>query len=160
MEIGSPAFDNGKRLPRAYVRGGDNQSPPLHWWGAPADARSFMIVCDDIDAPNGGFHHWGYFNIPQTYGDLPEGAGRIGQPTGHQAINGFGEPRYDGPEPPVGKGPHRRVHGGAAGHQDDVQVGKTRFQAPHQFEAVQIGHPDIDNRQVRNELGGDGESVA
>jgi Raf kinase inhibitor-like YbhB/YbcL family protein len=109
MEIGSPAFDNGKRLPKAYVRGGDNQSPPLHWWGAPADARSFMIVCEDIDAPNGGFHHWGYFNIPQTYGDLPEGAGRIGQPTGHQAINGFGEPRYDGPEPPVGKGPHRYV---------------------------------------------------
>jgi Raf kinase inhibitor-like YbhB/YbcL family protein len=109
MEIGSPAFDNGKRLPKAYVRGGDNQSPPLHWWGAPAGARSFMIVCEDLDAPNGGFHHWGYFNIPRTYGDLPEGAGRIGQPTGHQAINGYGEPRYDGPEPPIGKGPHRYV---------------------------------------------------
>src|SRR4029453_15521421 len=28
------------------------------------------------------------------------------------------------------------------------------------LEAVQIGHPDIDDRQVRNELGGDGKRIA
>ena len=38
--------------------------------------------------------------------------------------------------------------------------GKRGFQPRHQLEAVQIGHPDIDNRQVRNELGGDGQTAS
>ena len=42
----------------------------------------------------------------------------------------------------------------AAGHQDDVQPRKSRFQLRHQLEAVQIGHPDVDNRQIRMKLAG------
>jgi Raf kinase inhibitor-like YbhB/YbcL family protein len=109
MDLASTAFENGQTLPRTYVHGGDNQSPPLHWWDAPERTRSFMVVCEDPDAPKGTFRHWAYFDIPDTYEALPEGAGRVGQPTGRQAVNDFGYPRYDGPEPPIGHGPHRYV---------------------------------------------------
>ena len=42
----------------------------------------------------------------------------------------------------------------AAGHQDDVEPRKARFQLRHQLEAVQIGHPDVDDRQLRMKLAG------
>lgn len=111
MPIGfaSQVFDNNKRLPKRYVRGGENISPPLHWWNPPAETRSFAVIMQDADATNGRSHHWGYFDIPRSYLDLPEAAGRMVQPTGRHGVNDFGEPRYDGPEPPIGKGLHRYV---------------------------------------------------
>src|SRR5262245_51073138 len=41
-----------------------------------------------------------------------------------------------------------------AGHQDDFQSWKTRFQLRHQLEAVQIRHPDVDDGQFGMELAG------
>ena len=109
MQLDSQAFDSGRQLPRRYVRGGENISPPLHWWDVPGDTRSFAVIMEDADAANGRARHWGYHDIPAGYLDLPEAAGRYGQATGRHGINDFGEPRYDGPEPPIGKGPHRYV---------------------------------------------------
>jgi hypothetical protein len=109
LELNSPAFDDGQPLPRKYAHGGDNASPPLHWSGPPAGVQSFMVLMEDPDAPRGVFRHWAIYDIPPDHLGLPEGAGRVGQPTGRQAINDFGEPRYDGPEPPIGDRPHRYV---------------------------------------------------
>ena len=36
----------------------------------------------------------------------------------------------------------------AARHQDDVDFRKTRLQSRHQLEAVDVGHSDVDNRQL------------
>ena len=41
----------------------------------------------------------------------------------------------------------------AAGHQDHVEAGKARLQPRHQLEAVEIGHPDVDDRELGLELG-------
>src|SRR5262245_22679326 len=42
----------------------------------------------------------------------------------------------------------------AAGHQDHVHVRKTRLQLRHQLEAVEIGHADVEDRELRFQLFG------
>lgn len=90
----SPAFADGSPIPNDYVRDGRNLSPPLKWTGAPARVRSYMLIMDDVDAPNGAFHHWVVYNIPADRGSLPQSVD-----TGSQG--------YDGPDPAPGSGLHR-----------------------------------------------------
>ena len=47
----------------------------------------------------------------------------------------------------------------AARHQDDVDVGLVRLQPDHQLEAVQSGHSDVEDDEVRIELGGERHGV-
>lgn len=104
--ISSSAFESGGPIPRKYTRDGENLSPPLQWRDVPKDARSLALVIEDPDAPSGTFHHWAAYNIKPTQTALREGlssskADRLGY-----GVNDFGYPRYDGPQPPKGDGPH------------------------------------------------------
>jgi Raf kinase inhibitor-like YbhB/YbcL family protein len=73
----------------------------------PEGTRSFLIVCDDPDAPSGIFHHWAAFDIPPHWRGLKEGHGAESLANGfRQAINDFGKPGYSGPCPPPGGKPH------------------------------------------------------
>ena len=103
----SPAFRNGEMIPRKYTADGENLSPPLVWTDAPGGTRSFVLIVEDPDAPNGTFRHWGLYNIPGGWTMLPEGIkhGAENEPLAH-AMNDFGHRRYDGPAPPKGHGPH------------------------------------------------------
>ena len=47
----SPAFQNGGAIPERYVRADQNVSPPIRWTDPPAEAKSFMLVVEDPDAP-------------------------------------------------------------------------------------------------------------
>ncbi|MBV9748701.1 MAG: YbhB/YbcL family Raf kinase inhibitor-like protein [Acetobacteraceae bacterium] len=109
LQLNSPAFDDGGALPRRYAHGGDNLSPPLHWSDPPDGVQSWAIVMEEPQAPAGQRWRWALYDLPPEHGDLPEGAGRVGQPTGRHAVNDLGEARYDGPEPPAGSGQHRYV---------------------------------------------------
>lgn len=107
MELMSPAFAQGGEIPRKHTGDGENVSPPLRWRNAPDTAHSFLIVCDDPDAPSGTFHHWAAFDIPSNWRELGEGHGAESVGDGfRQAINGFGKPGYSGPLPPEGDRPH------------------------------------------------------
>lgn len=44
-------------------RDGENLSPPLEWTGVPAQARGFLPIPEDPDAPSGPFRHWGLCNL-------------------------------------------------------------------------------------------------
>jgi Raf kinase inhibitor-like YbhB/YbcL family protein len=101
----SPAFENGARIPTKYTLDGDNLSPPLEWQDAPSGTKSFVLVVEDPDAPNGTFRHWALYNIGHEHDRLPEGIGRDGQNLG-MGVNDFGHHRYDGPQPPRGHGVH------------------------------------------------------
>jgi hypothetical protein len=105
--VNSPAFRNGEKIPAKYTADGENISPPLAWHDAPAGARSFALIVEDPDAPNGTFRHWGLCNLPGGRTMLPEGVEQSvkTEPLGH-AVNDFGHRRYDGPAPPKGHGPH------------------------------------------------------
>jgi Raf kinase inhibitor-like YbhB/YbcL family protein len=107
MQLNSPAFKNGERLPQRYSCDGEDLSPPLAWSDAPADARSFAIFCDDPDAPSGTFHHWAIYDIPKTTHELPENfASNVARSVVLQGTNDFGKPGYGGACPPKGHGTH------------------------------------------------------
>lgn len=107
MRLSSSAFSEGGVIPRRFTCDGENLSPPLHWSEAPPGTRSFVLLCDDPDAPAGVWRHWAVYDIPADGTDLAEGAGRRGDGKGlRQAVNDFGEAAYGGPCPPHGHGRH------------------------------------------------------
>lgn len=107
MRLRSNAFSDGAAIPRRCTCEGEDVSPPFNWSDPPAQTLSFVLLCDDPDAPAGTWHHWAAYDIPPTRLDLPEGAGRSHAQDGlKQAINDFGRPGYGGPCPPKGHGPH------------------------------------------------------
>jgi Raf kinase inhibitor-like YbhB/YbcL family protein len=108
MRLRSIAFSDGGPIPRRYSCDGDDLSPPLQWSDAPAETRSFVVLCDDPDAPAGTWHHWAAYDISADRTMLPEGAARsAGRERLKQATNDFGRMGYGGPCPPRGHGTHR-----------------------------------------------------
>ena len=64
---GWPWFSTGGKIPKGTCNG-QNTSPQ----GVPANAESFLVVCDDPDASGGAFQHWGAYNIPADWTGLKE----------------------------------------------------------------------------------------
>lgn len=107
MQLSSTAFRSGSAIPRRYTCDGDDISPPLKWSGPPEETRSFVLLCDDPDAPGGIWHHWAAYDIPADLTSLAEGAARrAGAREFKQAINDFRQPGYGGPCPPHRHGLH------------------------------------------------------
>jgi Raf kinase inhibitor-like YbhB/YbcL family protein len=106
---------NGEAIPARYSGMGEDFSPPLEWSGAPSNTKSFVIICEDPDAPKRAgmdhpFVHWVLFDIPSHVSFLPENLGREPELSriepARQGINSFGKVGYNGPMPPVGHGIH------------------------------------------------------
>lgn len=107
MRLTSSAFADGATIPRRFTCDGEGLSPPLGWSDPPDSVGSFVLLCDDPDAPGGTWHHWAAYDIPADRTGLLEGAAR--QSSGQdfkQAINDFRKPGYGGPCPPRGHGLH------------------------------------------------------
>lgn len=98
--LSTPAFVAGGDIPREYTCDGDNVPPPLVWTEAPKGTRSFVLIVDDPDAPNGTFTHWVVFDIPGHRSDLPSGA--RSDAVGLAGRNSAGDTGYTGPCPPSG----------------------------------------------------------
>lgn len=108
LSIRSSAFAPLGSIPQQFTRTGANVSPPLEWQGAPQGTRSFALIVEDPDAPQGTFHHWLVYDIPTSVMSLPEGAGSRDPVTRlRMGRNDFGNSRYDGPQPPPGDPAHR-----------------------------------------------------
>lgn len=108
MRITSSAFAEGQPIPARFSYENSSISPALAWSDAPAETKSFALVCDDPDAPSGDWVHWVIYDIPATVSTLPEHVPAIEKlPNGaRQGVNDFGRVGYGGPCPPPGK-PHR-----------------------------------------------------
>ena len=100
MEIHSIAFSNGSPMPLQYTCDGKDISPPLNWTNPPAATRSFVLLCDDPDAPGGTWHHWAVYDLPDPERSLAEGASRHPK-SFKQAINDFQKRGYGGPVHPT-----------------------------------------------------------
>jgi Raf kinase inhibitor-like YbhB/YbcL family protein len=100
FHITSRSFQEGEVIPEQFTCDGANTPPPLAFADAPAGTRSFALIMDDPDAPNGVFTHWLAYNIPIEGPDL-----RVDE--GVMMRNGFGSMGYGGPCPPHGHGQHR-----------------------------------------------------
>ena len=107
MRLTSSDFSDEGKIPRVCACDGEDASPALQWTDAPPATRSFVLLCNDPDAPDGVWRHWAAYDIPHNWSHLARGAGRPG-PRDHlkQAINDFGKSGYGGPCPPQGHGTH------------------------------------------------------
>lgn len=108
MKLASSAIQEGGTIPTPYTGDGADASPPLEWTGAPAAVQSYVLICDDPDAPRGTWVHWVLFNIPSESTLLPDGVPATPEIPGggSHGKNDFKKLGYGGPSPPRGK-PHR-----------------------------------------------------
>lgn len=100
----SSAFNDGDILPVKYTCDGEGINPPLQWESVPADTASFVIICEDPDAPGGTFTHWMIYNIPADSRNIQENLPlkpelRNGS---LQGKNDFSKTGYGAPCPPGG----------------------------------------------------------
>ncbi|KXA92859.1 hypothetical protein AKJ66_03395 [candidate division MSBL1 archaeon SCGC-AAA259E22] len=111
LELSSPAFSSGGKIPSKYTFDGSDISPPLNISGAKGE--SLAIIMDDPDASGGTFTHWLIWNIPANTTQIPEGipqeetVGELGNAI--QGTNDFGEIGYRGPKPPEGEKHEYRI---------------------------------------------------
>ncbi len=108
--IVSSVFSNGSQIPINYTCNGLDYSIPLYINDVPSNAKSLVIIMEDLNAPSGVFIHWVLYDVPPNITELPQGI-----PTqyyvpgiGYQGINDFGKVGYGGPCPPPGP-PHKYV---------------------------------------------------
>lgn len=99
MKISSPAFQEGGAIPEKFSKNGQNVNPELRIEGAPAKAKSLVLIVDDPDAPVGLFTHWLVWNIDPKTTEIAENSVPKGAVQGTNDFPGRG---YDGPQPPSG----------------------------------------------------------
>ena len=124
MNITSPAFKHGGKIPEEYSAYADNISPPLRVEGLTPGAKCWALIMDDPDAPRGTFTHWLLYNIPVEITDIPEGTVPARALVGK---NDHGTIEYFGPRPPSGE--HRYYFTAyALARKLDLPAGATRDQ--------------------------------
>ena len=113
LDVSSPVFGNGEKIPAAHSAYDQNFSPALRWSGAPDGTKSFVLMMEDPDAKVTPLPvlHWIAWNIPGSTFALPEGIpaseGVTDPKDMRQGPNYSGKPGYAGPKPPAGDAPHR-----------------------------------------------------
>ncbi|WP_420139371.1 YbhB/YbcL family Raf kinase inhibitor-like protein [Sphingomonas sp.] len=114
LELSSPAFANGARLPERFTADGEGVSPPLVWRDPPEGATSLALIVEDPDAPAPyPLVHAVVWNIPTGENRLAEGA-IVRDGTGAADGRDVGRNSYLGegwlpPDPPTGHGNHDYV---------------------------------------------------
>jgi hypothetical protein len=101
MKLTSTSFSNGQAIPGDFsfctpdpahhVCLGKNLNPHLAWSEAPADTKSFVLICHDPDVPSKGddvnqegrtvpaalprvdFFHWVLIDLPASFNTIAEG---------------------------------------------------------------------------------------
>ena len=108
MQLTSTAFSEGGAIPARFTCDDRNVSPVLSWSGAPAGAKSLVLIADDPDAPGGTWVHWVLYDLPVATSELAEDTPKTQYLPGgaKQGLNDFKRLGYGGPCPPPGK-PHR-----------------------------------------------------
>ena len=104
MKLESSAIVPDGLIPSQYTCDGQDISPPLNWSEPPPNTQSFVLICDDPDAPRGTFVHWVIYNLPGDTRQLLEQISNSPQLAqgGVHGKNDFGKLGYGGPCPPGG----------------------------------------------------------
>lgn len=97
MKLTSIAFKNGTAIPKKYTCMDRDINPPLAWDNVPEGTKSFALIVDDPDAPEGTWTHWLVKDISPDMRTINED-----QVPGIQVRNSFDKKEYGGPCPPSG----------------------------------------------------------
>jgi Raf kinase inhibitor-like YbhB/YbcL family protein len=137
MELKSPAFSEGKKIPLKYTCNGEGISPALKWTGMPEGTQSLMIETADSAEINGSVNHWLVYSIPADVTELEKGI-----PPGDTLPNGakqgstaFPQSGYNGPCPKTGDSAvfyHLRIY--AVDKDVDLAPGATRDEVMEQID--------------------------
>ncbi len=100
INITTQEFANGGKIPPDFTCDGRDTSPTFLLEHIPGDAKSLVIVMEDMNSNPKGFTHWLAFNISPDSGSI-EGSKVLGNAT--LGTNDFGNIEYDGPCPPAGE---------------------------------------------------------
>jgi len=102
MELSSPAFDQGARIPAPFTCDADDVSPELKIDGIPPATATLVLIMDDPDAPMGTWDHWVAYDIEPAM-TIPQNVGALGT----DGLNSWKRTGYGGPCPPSGT--HRYI---------------------------------------------------
>jgi Raf kinase inhibitor-like YbhB/YbcL family protein len=99
LELSTPAFKQGEKIPSKYTCDGAGMNPALNFGGVPANTKQFVLTMHDPDVPktlmpSGNFDHWFVWDLPANSKGIAEGAGA------KMGMNGAGKAGYIGPCPP------------------------------------------------------------
>jgi len=100
MKLSSSSFGDNQRIPGAcsfavpnatdHIKLSSNRNPQLSWSGAPADTKSFVLICHDYDVPSKGddvnkegrsvpaslprvdFYHWVLVDLASSMSSIAE----------------------------------------------------------------------------------------
>ena len=100
--VTSPAFENETKIPIQYTGYGEDISPELHISEIDKNAKSLVIIMDDMDHPIPAYNHWVIWNIPVMQvipENIPHGS-CVEQLGGAIQGRGYGKNKYRGPKPP------------------------------------------------------------
>lgn len=114
IDLMSPAFADGGRLPPRFTADGEGVSPPLVWGNVPEGTSKLALLVEDADAPAPTpLVHAILWGLPAAVGRLEEGAivadgagNRDGRDVGRSSFLREG---WLPPDPPTGHGEHRYV---------------------------------------------------
>ncbi|WP_156679973.1 YbhB/YbcL family Raf kinase inhibitor-like protein [Sphingomonas profundi] len=114
IDLSSPAFAAGGRLPERFTADGAGLSPPLLWGEVPAGTRSLALIVEDADAPAPQpLVHAIVWGLPADERRLTEGAivaDGSGGPDGRDVgRNSYFAEGWLPPDPPTGHGAHDYV---------------------------------------------------
>ncbi len=144
MELKSPAFEHGGKIPSRHTCDGADVSPTLRISGVPEGVAALALVMDDPDAPGGTFDHWLVWNIPPDTAEVPEGT----EPQGVQGRTGFGQLGYGGPCPP--NGTHRyRFKLYALDEALDLRAGSSKAKLEAAMEGHVVGEALLEGTYAR-----------
>lgn len=111
IDLRSPAFANGGRIPERFTADGDGVSPPLFWTGVPEEATHLALLVEDADAPTPApLVHAIVWGLPAEDGQLTENAivaDGDGGAQGDVGRNSYLREGWLPPDPPTGHGEHR-----------------------------------------------------
>lgn len=111
IQLSSPAFADGARLPERFTADGGGVSPPLVWGPLPAGTHRLALLVEDADAPAPQpLVHAVVWGLPADTHRLAEGA--IVRDGGSASEGDIGRNSFLGegwlpPDPPTGHGVHR-----------------------------------------------------
>ncbi len=115
IQLTSTVFADGGRIPALYTVEAGDISPPLAWTNVPAEAKELVLIVEDYDVPfpHPLMHLLVYSIPPSSTGFAEDALPSKNSPHDRPGLllgkNSMGHPRYDGPAPIPGHGPHHYV---------------------------------------------------